>query len=108
MSSEARSTSVHILGQEYRIRSTEGAEFMKEVAIYVDEARHDVSSRMTTGTTTQIAVLAALNIAEELFRERRNGHAGPDPELDARVRHVLSRLDEVLGAVPSKSPAGSS
>jgi cell division protein ZapA len=100
MKPEDPATSVHILGHEYRIRSTEEPAFVREVALYVDEVMHRISSRMTAGTKSQIAVLAALNIAEELFRERRNG-TGMDPEeLEQRLRALLQRLDEAVPHTP--------
>jgi cell division protein ZapA len=104
MSSEARTISVQILGQEYKIRSTEDPAFVREVALYVDEAMHRISSRMTAVTPTQLAVLAALNIAEELFRERRNGDGA---EADERLRGVLRRLEEIVAATPASAPAPS-
>jgi cell division protein ZapA len=105
MSSEARTTSVHIHGHEYRIRSTEGDEFVREVALYVDEVMHRISSRMTSGTAAQVAVLAALNIAEELFRERRNGEAVPSRQIDDRLRALLQRLEEIAAASPAAARA---
>ncbi|MGQ0722764.1 MAG: cell division protein ZapA [Candidatus Eiseniibacteriota bacterium] len=106
MSSEARTVSVQILGQEYKIRSTEDAAFVREVAVHVDEAMRAISARMTSATATQLAVLAALNFAEELLRERRNGGGGHD-EADERLRAVLRRLDEIVAVVPADAPASS-
>ena len=103
MSPDVRTVSVHILGHEYKVRSTEDGAFVREVALYVDELMHQISSKMSTGTASQIAVLAALNIAEELFRERRNGGARPPKEIEARLRAVLARLNKV--GEPA-SPAG--
>ncbi|NNE44074.1 MAG: cell division protein ZapA [Gemmatimonadetes bacterium] len=102
MSPEARTTSVHILGQEYKIRSTEEAAFVREVALYVDEVMHRISSKMTTGTTSQIAVLAALNIAEELFRDRRDGRDADDPEVDDRMRALLERMDTLVSTAAAE------
>jgi cell division protein ZapA len=97
MNAEARTVSVHILGREYRIRSTEDGDFVREVARYVDELMRQISAKMTSGTTTQIAVLAALNVAEELFRQRRDGGGDVAPsELESRMRGVLKRLDEIV------------
>jgi cell division protein ZapA len=98
MSSSAHTTSVRILGHEYKIRSTESGEFVRQVALYVDELMHQMSSRMNSGTTSQIAVLAALNIAEELFRERRSGAVGSKAELEKRLKSVIGRLDEIVPA----------
>lgn len=101
MESEVRTTSVVILGRDYKIRTTESEEFVRDVATFVDAMMSRISSKMSSGTTSQIAVLAALNIAEELFRERRNGHASPAAEengesVDDRLKALLLRLEDVL------------
>lgn len=105
MSSEARTISVHIHGHEYRIRSTEDAGFVREVALYVDEVMHRIASRMTSGTASQVAVLAALNIAEELFRERRDGQALSSRQIDDRLRALLTRLEQIAAAAPAAAKA---
>lgn len=103
MVSESRATTVRILGHEYRIRSSESEEFVQEVAEYVDGVMKSISSHMSSGTPATVAVLAALNIAEELFRERRDGHNGRDAsEVDERMRAIMSRLDEVTGDGPKR------
>jgi cell division protein ZapA (FtsZ GTPase activity inhibitor) len=102
MASESRTTTVRILGHEYRIRTDESAEFVGEVAQFVDETLRAVASRMTAGTPAQVAVLGALNVAEQLFRERRDGNgAAAAPDLEERVRAMVARLEE---AVPEPAP----
>ncbi len=105
MNHDARTTSVVILGRDYKIRTTESEDFVHEVATYVDGMMNRISSKMTAGTTSQIAVLAALNIAEELFRERRNGHEPPSlnvedegsaVDVNNRVIALIHRLDEMV------------
>lgn len=98
MAADPRTTTVQILGQEYRIRTDESPEFVQSVALHVDETLRSIAARMTTGTAAQIAVLGALNIAEELFRERRNGGNGaPSREIESRMKAMLHRLEEVVG-----------
>jgi len=106
MSPDVRTISVHILGHEYKVRSTEDGEFVREVALYVDELMHQISSKMASATPSQIAVLAALNVAEELFRERRGGRGEDDGELETRLKIVLARLAEIEEA-PSPETASS-
>lgn len=96
MTEKVQTTVVHIFGHEYKIRSTEEPKFVHEVALYVDELMNRISGRMTSGTSAQIAVLAALNVAEELFRERRNGGKVLPGEAEERMRAVLGRLDEIV------------
>ena len=98
MTSDFRTTSVMILGREYKIRTNESEEFVHSVAVFVDDMMSRISSKMLSGTTSQVAVLAALNIAEELFRERRVAHvspAGANDEVTERLRSMSLRLDEV-------------
>ncbi len=115
MAAEPRTVSVHILGHEYKVRTTEEGDFVREVALYVDELMHRISSRMTTGTQTQVAVLAALNVAEELFRERRDGVAGGNAdEVNSRLEALVGRVEEIIrepgstadALSPSESRAG--
>jgi cell division protein ZapA len=102
---ESRTTTVKILGHEYKIRSSESAEFVQEVALYVDGVMSSISSRMNTVTSAQVAVLAALNIAEELFRERRDGRNG-DGDVDERVRALVTRLGEIVeSGAAARKPA---
>lgn len=91
---ESRTMTVRILDQEFRIRTEESPEFVAAVARQVDETMRGIQSRMTTGTPLQAAVLAALNIAEELHRLRRDGN-GSAGEADRRVLHLLQRLEEI-------------
>jgi cell division protein ZapA len=103
MSSDFRTTSVMILGREYKIRTNENEEFVHAVAGFVDDMMSRISSKMTSGTTSQVAVLAALNIAEELFRERRLVHVTPPSaadEVNERLRSLSLRLEEVLESAP--------
>lgn len=104
MSSDFRTTSVMILGREYKIRTNESEEFVLAVADFVDGMMNQISGKMQSGTTSQVAVLAALNIAEELFRERRVVHVAPPAavdELNERLRGLSVRLDEVLESAPN-------
>jgi cell division protein ZapA len=107
MDSEVRTTSVRILGRDYRIRTSADEAFVQEVARFVDGEMEKIAAGTRTGTVTQVAVLAALNIAEELFRERRGGDSreGGD-EVEERLRAILSRLDEILVTVPAQTAGG--
>ncbi|MEP6916579.1 MAG: cell division protein ZapA [Acidobacteriota bacterium] len=68
--SSARTVSVEIHGQLYPIRSGLDPAYVAKLARYVDE-KMDLAARETTaGETLKLAVLAALNIADECFRLR--------------------------------------
>ncbi len=66
--SEPQVVSVEIRGQRYPIRSTLDANYVNSLASYVDERMRAASESTPSGDSLRLAVLAALNIADELFR----------------------------------------
>jgi cell division protein ZapA (FtsZ GTPase activity inhibitor) len=67
-SAGGRSTVIKILDREYRVRTDADQEHLEAVAAYVDRVLREV--RQTTPDTQDASVLAALNIASELLRQR--------------------------------------
>lgn len=90
--SEKVRTVVHIGGQEYRLSGYESEEYMHRVAIYVDRKMNEIAKQFPELSTAMIAVLAALNIADELIRERsRNQQLDELPEAQDERRETPSR-----------------
>jgi cell division protein ZapA len=56
---------VEILGQEYTVKSDEGEERVKNIAEYVNRKIKEVSERTKTVSTLNLAILAAMNIAND-------------------------------------------
>ena len=65
---EPQVVSVEIRGQRYPIRSDLDANYVNGLATYVDEKMRAASESTPSGDSLRLAVLAALNIADELFR----------------------------------------
>lgn len=59
---------VQIYGEDYYIKGSAPSEYIKQVAAYVDQKIADLSQGHANLSTTKIAVLAALNITDELFK----------------------------------------
>jgi cell division protein ZapA len=57
---------VNIFDQIYSLRSPKGVEHIRRIASVVDERMRQISAHTTTFELSRIAVLAALNIADEL------------------------------------------
>jgi cell division protein ZapA len=66
-----RQVTVNIAGQKYVLRSDEDEDDVKAVASYVDARIREIQKLTRTADTQAHATLAALQIAEELFGERR-------------------------------------
>jgi cell division protein ZapA len=87
--------SVEIHGQRYPIRSTLGPEYVAQLATYVDEKMRAASDSTPTGDSLRLAILAALNVADELFRCRDMNRARTG-ELAERAGELERMLDRVL------------
>jgi len=59
---------VKINGEDYYIKGTVSEEYIKQVAQYVDKKIYDLGKNYSNLSRTRMAVLAALNITDELFR----------------------------------------
>lgn len=64
--SSAESIEVTIFNQTYSLRSVSGGEHVRQIASLVDERMRLIASSITTHDISKIAILAALNIADEM------------------------------------------
>ena len=69
MNTDKKSIKVRIFGSEYPLRG-ESEEFTRRVATYVDEMINTIHAKLPEQPTLTVAVLSALNITEDLFKER--------------------------------------
>src|ERR1700704_4824687 len=87
--------SVEIGGQDYPIRTGLDAEYVERIAAYVDERMRAVGAATPTGDPVRLAVLAALNLADELFRCRDASRARSG-EIAERAHELEELMDRVL------------
>jgi cell division protein ZapA len=91
----ARVITVEILGQLYPIRSTLEPRYVAELAAYVDEKIRSTADLTPTTDTVRLAVLAAMNIADECFHVRDDDEVRRSAVLE-RVARLEALVDEVL------------
>jgi cell division protein ZapA len=89
--------SVEIHGQRYPIRSALDPEYVARLAQYIDEKIIAAAEATPTSDVLRLAVLAALNVADELFR-CRDANRARSGELAARAGELERMLDRVLMA----------
>jgi cell division protein ZapA len=94
---EGNVLSVDIHGQRYPIRSTLDQEYVARLASYVDEKMRAAADSTPTGDSLRLAVLAALNVADELFR-CRDADRARSGEIAERAGELERLLDRVLMA----------
>lgn len=56
------------MGQEFSVLSDRGEEYVDSVVAFVNENAKDIGSASKDISTLGIAILVALNVADELFR----------------------------------------
>ena len=95
--SEGRVLSVEIHGQRYPIRSSLDAEYVLRLASYVDQKIAAAADSTPSSDSLRLAVLAALNIADELFRIREANRAR-DSQIAERASELEQLVDRVLMA----------
>ena len=88
---------INIQGQQYPIRTSLEPEYVLQLATFVDEKMRAAAESTPSGDSLRLAVLVALNIADELFRcrdaiDQRNG------QLVERTEELERLLDRVLMA----------
>jgi cell division protein ZapA len=89
--------SVEIHGQRYPIRSSLEPEYVARLAKYVDEKMIAAAAATPTSDALRLAVLAALNVADELFR-CRDANRARSGELAQRAGELERILDRMLMA----------
>jgi cell division protein ZapA len=95
MDAKYDSTTVEIFGQTYNVRGNGDPNYLAELARLVDSRMRDVASQVATVDPMKIAILAALNIADEFsrFRKEREDAVGIWIE---KTEEITSRLDKVI------------
>lgn len=73
-----RTIKVNIFDQLYSLRSPKGEEHIRQIAGVVDERMRQIAAHTTTFELSRIAVLAALNIADELQDLKARARAEPE------------------------------
>lgn len=98
---------VEIFGRRYNIRGEHNLETIRSLAGYVDRRMRQVAERVGSGDALRVAVLAALNIADDYYQQRR-ALERREEEVDRRARELAEQLGTALeaSASPGLSPAG--
>jgi cell division protein ZapA len=95
-SASASSVRVEIFDQAYNLRGTD-PDYILRLAEYVDSKMRAVAEQTATVDSVRLAVLAALNIADEYHMlKRKQDGSGGSPEYLQRAQHLARVLDEVL------------
>jgi cell division protein ZapA len=99
---ESMTATVEILGREYKVRGAADPVYIAEVARFVDAKLREVSQGGVSPPPDRVAIIAAMNIADELFQLRR-AHNEEFSSIEKRTQSLIHLLDESLS--PEKREA---
>jgi len=91
---------VNIFGTEYPIKGDSDTDYIQEIAQYVNNKMIEIEKSLTVKSSLKIAILAALNIADELYKERSDKNKAlttleeQSHRLQEKVNHLIMDLEE--------------
>ena len=96
MPDENNTVQISIFGQEYSVKAPADPTYIKKIAEYLDEKMREVQSGFnTTQSSTRIAILAGMNIVDELFATKKDGDV-VSGEVEEKVTSLIELIDENL------------
>ena len=95
MEGEKQSVKVNIFGEDYPIKGDADTAYIQDVAGYVDQKMKEVSERMSNKLPLRVAVLAAMSITDELFKERDDKESKL-LSVEERSQSLLEQLDSLV------------
>jgi cell division protein ZapA len=94
-------STVNIFGNEYRIKGPNDQEYGRVVAEFVNQRMREVADRQRITSPMRVAILTLLNVADELFQERRQAERR-STSIEDRARH----LEVLLAGAVEGGPDG--
>ena len=101
---EAKSVTVTIFGQAYTLKGGADPGYVQEVAAFVDERMREVADNSSVSSVNKVAILAAVNIADELFREQQK-RIEALATLEDRSVQIAHLLEKEVGKDAQKGPS---
>ena len=94
---EKRQHRIEVLGTSFVIQSDESAEHLARLSSYVKARIEEVKARYAFADPLTVSVLAALNIADDMFKSREGREpAGSGEEVASVAERLISRIDDEL------------
>lgn len=86
---------VDIFGESYTIKGNENEDYIKKLADYVNKKMVEISNKFGSMSQTKVAILAALNIADDLFQIKEQG-LELENIMKEKFEQLIKKLEEEL------------
>ena len=96
MEESKHSTTVEIFGQTYNIKGEADSDYILELAGYVDTQMKEIAKKHPKSSSNKISILAALNIANEVFKLKEK-EKNTNLLLEEKTKVLVEILDKEVG-----------
>ena len=90
---------VEIFGERYTLKADAEANHIQRVAQYVDGKFSEVAKSSPTISTSKMAILTSLNIADELIRLEEERESS-ERLVSAKIEELIYLVDQYVEATP--------
>ncbi|MBI2346475.1 MAG: cell division protein ZapA [Deltaproteobacteria bacterium] len=87
-----RTIEVNIMGQKFLVRSDSDEGYVNRVAQYVNEKVEEIARKTQSVPSLNVAILAAMNIADEFMRLREK-KTQTFQAVEKRIRQLIELID---------------
>lgn len=87
-----KTTEVQIMGQKFMVKSESDDDYVDQVAVYVDQKINEVIQNTKSVASLNVAILAAMNIADEYFRFRRD-RGEKFSTMEKKIQDLIELID---------------
>ena len=89
---------IQIYGKTYSLKSSSDQMSMEEVAAYVDAKMRELAEARSKTSSADLAVLAALNIAQELMELQKQNDAN-DKSHEEKIGRMIEALEDEIQTI---------
>jgi len=94
---------VNILGSEYKIKGFGEPEYILTLANYINNKMQEIQETLNIKDEKKIAILAAINITDELFELRKNVKEGMVPK--EQIQSIRNKIEGMISSIDKELPA---
>ena len=98
-----RLVEIKVFGQTYTVKTDAEEDYIREVANYVNEKMEEVLKKTKSVSTLNVAILTALNIADDLLKEKEKRTALLR-EVEAKSRDLVEKIDLKMRGMELEKP----
>ena len=89
---------IQIYGKTYSLKSSSDQVSMEDVAAYVDAKMRELAAALSKTSSADLAVLAALNIAQELIELQKQNDAN-DKSHEEKIGRMIEALEDEIQTI---------